>query len=81
MALLKLSRQQKTILQKALNENSFELMQQIATELLSNWSSGTMVHDTAFKTAAEAIGREERKRALKVFLEELHRLSFQHDEG
>ena len=77
MAEIKLSKRQKTILQKAINEEAFELMQSIASELLSVWSSGPMVKSTAFQTAVEAIGRDERKRALKIFIEELNRLAFQ----
>lgn len=77
MSTIKLTKSQKTILQRAINEKAFELMQQIASELLVVWASGPVVKETQFLTAAEAIGRDERKKALRIFLEELNRLAFQ----
>lgn len=77
---VKLDRKQKTILQRAINDDAFSLMQDIATALLTQWAQGTMMDDTAFKTAANAIKREERKQAIKIYLEELQRLAFQDNE-
>lgn len=77
MSTVNLSKKQKTILQKAISEDSFELMQEIASQLLNVWANGPMLKQTAFLTSAEAIGRDERKKALKIFFSELNRLAFQ----
>ena len=77
---IKLDRKQRGLLQKALDGKSFELMEEVASHLLMQWTSTTMVDDTAFKTARNAIGREERKKAIMVFLQELQRLAFEKDE-
>jgi len=74
--MIELNKKDKAILQKALDDNSFVLMQQVASELLAMWASGPVVQETEFKTVAEAIGRDERKRALTVFLTELEKLAF-----
>lgn len=74
---VKLSKKQQGLLQKALSGESFELMQEIATLLLTQWATGPIVGETEHQTVVNAIGRDERKRALKIYLEELERLAFQ----
>ena len=72
----KLSKGEVMILQRAIGDDrSFKLLQEIASEVLVSMAAGPMIEDTAFKTARNAIGREERKRALQVFLQELEKLT------
>lgn len=62
-------------IKRVINDDSLSAMQEIASDLLVQMNSGPTVEDTAFKTARNAIGREERKRALTVFLKTLEDIS------
>lgn len=72
---MELTKRDKIVLLKAVDDRALELMQMIASEMLSNWNKGTIIKETTIKTIAEAAGRDERKRALQSFLQELERLA------
>lgn len=70
-----LSKQDRVRLSKVLDDRTFELLQNIATQFLIGMNRGTVQQDTAFLTAREAIRREERKLALKRYFEILEELT------
>ncbi len=72
---MKLSRKEITILQKIVDSDAFELLQSIGSELLVKWNEEPLVGETAFQTIRAAVGRQERKKAIQLFLETVQSLS------
>ena len=72
---MQLSKKEKVILQKILTEQSFDIMNRIASAMLLNWNNGPIAGENEFETLKNAIGRDERKHALVAFLKELERLA------
>jgi len=71
-----LSKKETMLLQKIVNSDAIEIMGRVASTMLINWSKVENANQsTAFLTAKVAIGREERKKALTLFLEQLERLA------
>lgn len=66
---------EKAILQRIVTDDAFEIMKRIAGALLSNWNSKPMIQETEWLTAKEAVSREERKKALTVFLQTMEDLA------
>lgn len=64
------------ILQKAVSDDALKIMQDIASLLLQSMAQGPIVRETAFQTAVQAIGRDERKRFASRFLEEIERIAY-----
>jgi len=73
---LQLNKKELITLQKVINSDAIEIMGRIASTMLMNWNSSESPNQpTAFLTAKQFIGREERKKALTLFLEQLEQLS------
>lgn len=66
---------EKAILQRIVTDDAFDIMNRIASALLMNWNKNPIDQPTAFLTAKEAIGREQRKKALVSFLETIEKLA------
>lgn len=64
------------LMQKAIGDDrTFALLQEIASECLISMTPATIVGDTEFETVKNAVGRDERKRAITMFLKELERIT------
>lgn len=74
-----LSKKERALLQRIVTNDAFEIMQRIASAMLLQWNKNPINQETAFLTAKEAIGREERKKALLAFLETIEQLSHEQD--
>lgn len=72
---MKLSKQDKVILAKVIDESTLNLMRGIAGALVANWNDATVIYDTEHQTVVAAVRKEERKNALDIFLQELERLA------
>lgn len=70
-----LSKKEKIALQKLMRDGGFEILQKVATALLTNMArNNPIIQDTEWLTAREAVAREERKRVMNLFLENLEKL-------
>jgi len=69
------SNKEKGILQKLVTEQTFDIMNRVASALLNQWNIGPIARENEFETLREAIGRDERKKALVTFLKTLEDLS------
>jgi len=65
----------KKLLQQAADDDVLRELNKLADTLVSVWMSGSGIRETEFLTLQETIKREERKEALKLFLQELERLA------
>lgn len=72
---MELTKRDKILLAKAVDDRALEIMQMIASQMLANWAAGPICKETTLLTIKEAAGRDERKRALQSFLQELERLA------
>lgn len=70
-----ITEKEKAQLQKIVTDDVFELLQRIASALLVNWNQGNLIKETEFLTVVEAVGREERKKALLSFIKTIEELS------
>jgi len=61
-------------LQRVLDDSTFELLQAIATQMLVRMNTGTIEEETAYKTAVNAIKREERKRVMNIYFRQLEEM-------
>jgi predicted GTPase len=53
------------------SEENMKVLRKIADELIYNWGKGSILGVNEWETAKNAITREERKKALELFLEQL----------
>lgn len=58
------------------DDKTLAVLQNIAARALTQMNTGPEIEDTAFKTARNAIGRVERRRALTVFLKTLEDIAY-----
>ena len=74
-----ISDKEKSILQKLVTEDSFEIMHRIAAALLASWNQNPINRDTVWSAASDSISREERKKAITSFLKTLEELAHAKD--
>lgn len=72
---MELSKKEKMMLQKVVDDSCLEILTRIANLLLVKQNQGQVMAETAFLTAAEAIKREERKNFIRIFLQEIERIA------
>jgi len=65
----------KVILQKILDERTFQVLQRAANMLISNWDR-SCIKETEWETAKATVIKESKIEALKTFLEELEREAY-----
>lgn len=71
-----LSKKDKIVLQKLMRDGGFEIFQRIANAVLINMAKNNpIIQDTEWLTAREAVAREERKRVLNLYLENIEKLA------
>ncbi len=63
--------QDKVILQKAIDERTFDALKRVANLLINNWSNRSCIKETEFETVKAIITKESKIEALKSFLEQL----------
>lgn len=76
---MELTDKEKSLLQKIVTDDAFEIMSRVASAMLSNWNKESLVKETEYLTVVEAVGREERKRAITSYLQTLEKLAH-HDQ-
>lgn len=65
----------KVVLQKILDERTFQVLQKVANLLIKNWDR-SCVKETEWETAKATVEKESKIQALKTFLEELERQAY-----
>jgi len=65
----------KRSLQEITSEPNMKVLQYVAETLVKNWQSVSSIGATEWETAKNAVTKEERKKALDLFLEELEKLA------
>jgi len=65
----------KTRLQLITDPSNFETLRYVADLLISNWQKPSVIGATEWETVKNAVVREERAKALNLFLEELERMA------
>lgn len=75
---MEISEKEKAILQRILTDDAFDIMNRVASAMLSNWNKESLVKETEYLTVVEAVGREERKKALTSFFKTIETLA-RHD--
>lgn len=65
----------KKALQQIADDKNLEVLRYLADMMIKNWQSGSSVGVSEWETVKNVIIKEERARALKLFLEEIERLA------
>ena len=70
-----LTEKEKSILQRIVSDDAFELLQRIASSMLVNWNKNPINRESEWTAASDAVAREERKMALTSFMQTIEKLS------
>ena len=67
--------QLKRALQQVTDENNLKALTYVADLMIQNWQKSSVVGANEWETVKNAILREERAKALRLFLEEIERIA------
>jgi len=65
----------KKALQQITDESNMKVLRYIADILVNNWNSSSAIGQSEWETVKNTITKEERRKAINLFLEELERLA------
>ena len=65
----------KTALQQITSEKNMQVLQYVAGILVSNWNSSSAIGPSEWETVKNTITKEERRKAIALFLEELEKMA------
>lgn len=65
----------KRALQQITDEPNMKVLRYVADILIHNWQKGSVIGPNEWETVKSAIAKEERKRGLEIYLEELEKMA------